>query len=277
VWQTVISQVLVLHLAICYYRAVFTDPGSVPAEPEWKPSSPGSSTDPVGKPSASSSGAKNYETKQSGDRRFCKWCDHFKPDRAHHCRVCRNCVLRMDHHCPWICNCVGYRNYKFFFCLVLTSLKASVFMAATSYESVRWSAEEQAEASYRFGIVYCMTISIVMAFILLMFFLVHIYLMTHATSTIEFCEKRNKKEGIAVSYDLGFYGNLKAALGPNPLLWVFAVDSLDGDGLTFQVTRLPDKQKFMSSPMAKGPDDAASDISSVDTAERAEKGAPLIR
>jgi len=188
VWQTVISQVLVLHLMICYYRAVFTDPGSVPDEPEWKTSR--SSTDPVGaggKGSASSDCPANYEIKQNGERRFCKWCDHFKPDRAHHCRVCRNCVLRMDHHCPWICNCVGYRNYKFFFCLVITSLKASIFMAATSYESVRWSAEEQVEASYRFGIVYCLTISIVMSFVLLMFFLVHIYLMTHATSTIEFC------------------------------------------------------------------------------------------
>jgi len=63
-------------------------------------------------------------------------------------------------------------------------------------------------------------------------------------------------------------------LGPNPLLWIFAVDNLDGDGLTFQVTRLPTaNQKFMTSSMAKGSDDAASDMSSADTAERTEKGA----
>ena len=33
------------------------------------------------------------------------------------CQVCRICILKMDHHCPWIYNCVGFRTklVPFFF------------------------------------------------------------------------------------------------------------------------------------------------------------------
>lgn len=50
----------------------------------------------------------------SGGIRYCEKCNLIKPDRCHHCSICGMCVLRMDHHCPWINNCVSFTNYKFF-------------------------------------------------------------------------------------------------------------------------------------------------------------------
>ncbi|KAK2500080.1 hypothetical protein MC885_000426, partial [Smutsia gigantea] len=37
-----------------------------------------------------------------------------QPLRARHCRECRRCVRRYDHHCPWMENCVGERNHPLF-------------------------------------------------------------------------------------------------------------------------------------------------------------------
>ena len=45
---------------------------------------------------------------------YCFNCQHIKPLRCHHCKTCKQCVLRMDHHCPWTGNCVGETNLKFF-------------------------------------------------------------------------------------------------------------------------------------------------------------------
>ncbi|KAF9431439.1 hypothetical protein BGZ76_000310 [Entomortierella beljakovae] len=39
--------------------------------------------------------------KRDGRRRWCDICKIYKPDRCHHCSECDECVLRMDHHCPW--------------------------------------------------------------------------------------------------------------------------------------------------------------------------------
>ncbi|CAG0913774.1 unnamed protein product [Notodromas monacha] len=46
---------------------------------------------------------------------ICKKCVAPKPPRAHHCSVCRRCVLKMDHHCPWLNNCIGLMNRRHFF------------------------------------------------------------------------------------------------------------------------------------------------------------------
>ena len=36
-----------------------------------------------------------------GAVRYCDKCQAVKPDRSHHCSVCQDCILKMDHHCPW--------------------------------------------------------------------------------------------------------------------------------------------------------------------------------
>jgi hypothetical protein len=111
-WQLASFLFLSTMLLICYVRSILVSPGEIPDSKDWMY---------YGEAPEETGGAATvslHETKQTGERRHCKWCTKYKPDRAHHCRVCRTCILKMDHHCPWIYNCVGQRNHKFFFLLL---------------------------------------------------------------------------------------------------------------------------------------------------------------
>ncbi|KAI6222109.1 Palmitoyltransferase [Aphelenchoides besseyi] len=48
------------------------------------------------------------------DWTICSRCESYRPPRAHHCRICKRCIRKMDHHCPWVNNCVGEFNQKYF-------------------------------------------------------------------------------------------------------------------------------------------------------------------
>lgn len=98
---------LYLLLNWSYTVCAFTDPGS-PLHP---PTRGTYSELPTAEPSEAWS---SITVKSGGGHRFCKKCQAKKPDRTHHCSTCRRCVLKMDHHCPWIATCVGFRNYKSF-------------------------------------------------------------------------------------------------------------------------------------------------------------------
>ena len=63
--------------------------------------------------------------------RYCFKCTSLRPPRAHHCSICGFCVMRMDHHCPWVGNCVGIHNHKYFINFLVHALIGCAIVSAT--------------------------------------------------------------------------------------------------------------------------------------------------
>ncbi|XP_073722273.1 uncharacterized protein [Misgurnus anguillicaudatus] len=75
----------------------------------------------------------------------CSRCETYRPPRAHHCRVCQRCIRRMDHHCPWINNCVGELNQKYFIQFLFYTGMASLYSMALVVSAWVWRIRSERE------------------------------------------------------------------------------------------------------------------------------------
>ncbi|XP_024631328.1 protein S-acyltransferase 24 [Medicago truncatula] len=55
---------------------------------------------------------------------LCSTCKIVRPLRAKHCSTCDRCVEQFDHHCPIVSNCIGKKNKRDFFALLVLETSA---------------------------------------------------------------------------------------------------------------------------------------------------------
>lgn len=124
--------------------------------------------------------------------RFCEKCQLVKPDRAHHCSVCGTCILKMDHHCPWVNNCVSFTNYKFFILFLAYALIYCLFITLTSlqYFIKFWKGELRGMG--RFNLVFLFFVAVMFAISLMSIFCYHCYLVLHNRTTLGKIHKCSK-------------------------------------------------------------------------------------
>ncbi|KAF8550808.1 zf-DHHC-domain-containing protein [Imleria badia] len=72
--------------------------------------------------------------------KWCRKCWAPKPERTHHCNLCGRCVLKLDHHCPWLGGkCVGHRTYPAFFHFISCVTFLSTYICIVSAHAFWWS------------------------------------------------------------------------------------------------------------------------------------------
>jgi hypothetical protein len=70
--------------------------------------------------------------------RHSRYCDGYRPSRAHHCSFCDACIVKLDHHCPWTGQCIGVGNHKYFLLFVTYTATACTYpLLLLAY---RWAA-----------------------------------------------------------------------------------------------------------------------------------------
>ncbi|NP_001017129.1 palmitoyltransferase ZDHHC20 [Xenopus tropicalis] len=180
-----------------------------------------------------------YTTTGTRAIRYCDRCQLIKPDRCHHCSTCDVCVLKMDHHCPWVNNCVGFSNYKFFLLFLMYSLLYCLFIAATVLQYfIKFWTNELPDTRAKFHVLFLFFVAAMFFISILSLFSYHCWLVGKNRSTIEAFRAplfRNgpEKDG----FSLGFSKNLREVFGDEKKYWLLPMFTSLGDGCSFP-TRL---------------------------------------
>ncbi|EPS67406.1 hypothetical protein M569_07370, partial [Genlisea aurea] len=213
----VVGLILTLLNLLFLFMTASTNPGIVPRNRKARESDTSSSlasTDWINATAPNLSAPKTRDVYVNGHTikvKYCDTCSLYRPPRASHCSICNNCVQRFDHHCPWVNQCIGVRNYRSFILFVSTSTILCIYVFTFSLLCLlkqpgrMWYAMSRDIVSVIL-IVYCF-ISVWFVGGLTVF---HFYLMcTNQTTYENFRFRYDKKEN---PYNKGVINNVREIL-----------------------------------------------------------------
>lgn len=128
----------------------------------------------------------------------CSKCDAYRPPRAHHCRICNRCVLQLDHHCPWLNNCIGYRNYRYFILavtyLAIGSLYAVLYTFPKFYMVIMNERLVGPKGSTEKAVIYCFILNLVTTTCIWILWATQFRLLCRGMTTIEAIQAKRRTE-----------------------------------------------------------------------------------
>lgn len=141
-------------------------------------------------------------------KEICTICTAHVNEDSKHCGKCNRCVEGFDHHCKWLNNCIGLRNYRFFALLITVFafqllqqtissliLLCSLITGSTSSSLSHFYSLEGSEAvlfEAILGLFTCLTL--ICLLFLTQLILLHVWLRCKGLTTYEYImSKRQRK------------------------------------------------------------------------------------
>ncbi|KAK7057205.1 Palmitoyltransferase [Favolaschia claudopus] len=124
----------------------------------------------------------------SAPGKWCRKCWGPKPERAHHCSICGRCVLKMDHHCPWLgAKCIGHRTYPAFLHFLLCITLVTTYIAVVCATAVWHAFEDPSKMNELMPLhgIFLTFYAVVFTLVMGSFYAYHLYLVFINQTTIE--------------------------------------------------------------------------------------------
>lgn len=200
----ILHGVLAFLVLLMFGRAVLTDPGIYPKAPASE-----EDDNDMRQPLYRNIEIRGITVKM----KWCETCHFYRPPRCTHCSVCNHCVEVFDHHCPWVNNCIGKQNYRYFFFFVLfLSCHIACVIALTALHIVNKSAQSIKDI---IPPIIILLISALAAFPVIGLTIFHVGLVMLGRTTNE--QVTGKFGGGHNPFDMGCYQNCcRTLFGPIP-------------------------------------------------------------